>query len=131
MTQSPDLNAVLARIKVVEDQIDALEHELEGLEIARDVLQKLSAPTPTKDDLEPLSPTMTVEELVLGALKRSKNAWVTVPQLQVLIADMAGREVPMGTLSPQVSFMKKHEKVVREGQFVAHPSRASKEKLPF
>ncbi|MCW5681847.1 MAG: hypothetical protein KF794_13705 [Xanthobacteraceae bacterium] len=127
MSTTPDLNAVKARIKEIENQIAALDDELEGLQIAEEVLEKLAASS-TGEATKPLAPTLTVEELVLGSLKHSKLAWLTVTELRKVIQDFSGRDVPMSTLSPQVSSMTKKNQVVRQGAHVALPSRAEKEK---
>ena len=93
MSTTPDLNAVKARIKEIENQIAALDDELEGLQIAEEVLEKLAASS-TGEATKPLAPTLTVEELVLGSLKHSKLAWLTVTELRKGCAEFTGVEEP-------------------------------------
>jgi hypothetical protein len=129
-----DLNAVKARIKEIEELLEGLHEELEELEVAEKALQRLAGHSAKEE--KPLSPKETVETLILETLKRGKVAWMTVPQLQKVIGDLSGRNVPMSTLSPQVSYMTgpKKKLLVREGSHVALASRAEKEKyedLPF
>lgn len=68
---------------------------------------------------------MTIEEIISFVLELNVNPWVTANEIQEQ-AKSFGKEIPMSSLSPTLSNMKKKEMIERDGLKVALAARINK-----
>jgi hypothetical protein len=68
---------------------------------------------------------MTIEEVIAFVLDLNADPWMTANEIQEQ-AKAGGKEIPMSSLSPTLSNMKKKEAIERDGLKVALASRINK-----
>jgi hypothetical protein len=118
------------RIKALRSQIDGEMQRRERLGISRETLIEMGYEAKRHVEIDgrvqsdahnPDAPKTTkqlIEHVAsMGAL------WRTANELQEEMSEIAGREVPMSTVSPSLTEMKKAGRIVRDGMRVALRSR--------
>lgn len=116
-------------------QISAKEERLAALAAARDVLVGLGYEEESRSPAvaSPAIPSysnMKTKDLILEALSKGR-LWQTANEVQDTISEWAGRQIPMSTVSPYLSEMKRDGAVARKGMSVAATLRVEIEEPSF
>lgn len=128
------------RRKAIRDQIVKLEQEDHDLEIADRALQRLASQPPqflegsyrmatgvaTVAGPSATRP-VTIKEMIVSYLEKTSSLWRTANDIQDNVSDMRGSPVPMSSISPTLSDMKKAGTIVRDGMKVALAERIKRE----
>lgn len=126
---------VRKQIEALRSRISSQEKRLAALSSAREVLVGLGYGELVRDDADDLPnaskfTSMKTKDLIVEALSKGQ-LWRTANDVQEVISEWAGRQIPMSTVSPYLSEMKKDGSVVRKGMSVAAALRVEKEEPSF
>jgi hypothetical protein len=132
-------NRIRARIVEIEAILasrDKLRDELEELRVAERVILRLG--TENEDDgsggrVQPRTKSpgsMTTKDHILAVLLEAEEVWITTLDVQSRTSKLVGRDVPIGTIAPTLSELRKLELIVRDGPKVAHADRLKKNETP-
>ncbi len=134
-----DLDKIKARRSELAAQLRAIEQEERELQIAEKVLLRLARIPAISPNIgsgiwrekldrnnasDATQRAATTPNLVLQSLTQSAVVWLTSNEVQADVTRMKGAEVPMSTISPTLSNLKKDGIIVRDGNKVALRERA-------
>jgi hypothetical protein len=136
MARMSDLAKIKDRRAELAGQRKAIEDEERELEIAEKVLVRLGRALPTSINASAplMTPAVTslsrdltrasVSDVLMHILSTSATVWHTSSELQIEASRLKGKDVPMTTISPTLTALKKQNMVVRDGNKVAFAERA-------
>lgn len=120
-----------AELAKMREAIDAEERELS---IAERVLVRLHrhapAPLPAVPTIEQAASKLqnrstSTESLIERALRECATVWYTSAEVRVDVSRLKGKDVPMTTIGPTLTAMKRNGTIVRDGNKVALAERAT------
>lgn len=135
--------AIRERRASLNKQIADAKAQLADLDIAERILERfgqaIGEPRPNARDMNDFlhdmgldeaasvstapNTSMTTKALFKSVLRQSSDVWMTANEIQERASAIKGQEVPMATVSPTLSNMKKAGVIVRDGMKVALASR--------
>lgn len=74
--------------------------------------------------------TLTTKDLILRVMGEVADPWTNANDIQTRVSEIKGREVPMSTISPTLSDLKKDELIVRDGMKIALADRVKENEPP-
>lgn len=125
-------NRIRARIQEIEATLASLaklEAELSELRIAEKVIARLgpdedtAASAPVRLIEGQKSSSLTTKEAVLIVLEQAAEIWLTTQQVRERASEFQGRDIPLGTIAPNLSDLKNEGRIQRDGARVAHVER--------
>lgn len=113
------------RIKALRNQIDGEMQKRERLGISRETLIEMGyvSKRHVENDARDQSGAPKTTKQLIEHVASMGPLWRTANELQEEMSEIAGREVPMSTVSPSLTEMKKVGRIVRDGMRVALRSR--------
>ncbi len=140
MIKNPDLTDVKRRRAQIVKQRAALIEEDEELEIAERVLSRLvqvGEPRQREHEIKfEVAPVFamrskpTMKEMITKALRESDRLWISANDVQRAVSLTKGTDVPMPSISPILSVMKKEGTIRRDGLKIALASRVKNNETP-
>jgi hypothetical protein len=146
MEPNQAMNAILSRRKAIREEIARLESEDAELQIAERVIERLgrsidegvasetaasSAGDHPSSEARSRRPRPPLKEMIIEYLTRTPELWRTANDIQFNVSDMKGADVPMSSISPTLSDLKKSGHIVRNGMQVALAVRVQREQPDF
>jgi hypothetical protein len=145
MEQVLSISGIRARRDELNESILKIQRELEDLTAAERLVLKFgstessdrisvhrleahgsatSPPAATHPTLQVVTPLtnqkpMNLSGLVHAVLKQSASLWLTTEEVRIRASDIKGENVPLGSIAPTLSILKKAGDVVRDGPKVA------------
>lgn len=117
------LSRILTRLAEIQRLQSDLESERSELLVAKKVIERLGDDAPTIMRLS-ASANRTNRDFILEALAEA-GRWLTANEIQELASAIKGSEIPMTSISPGLTELKREGVIARSGFKVALASRAA------
>lgn len=136
-----ELRQIEARAKLlreIESELVATEKKWEAYR--QGMVQKLASESPMAPSAPPSliggyrrqpRKNLTKKQMIVEAMNPPTPLWQTANEVQALVSQMSGKEVPMSSISPALSELKNAGTVVRQGMVVALALRVESEEPGF
>lgn len=72
----------------------------------------------------------STKDLLISVMRQTPNVWTTANEVQARVSERKGVDVPMSTISPYLSELKRDEIIVRNGMKVALKARLNENEPP-
>ena len=147
MTQDGPLESIRRRRREISQEIKRLKSEDNELETAERVILRLTSHAGDVPrtrlgqvfaragealvETEQSAKVLTTRQAILEYLYRTPDLWRTANHVRENVSGMKGAEVPMSTISPTLSELKKEGYIVRDGLKVALWERVAREQPDF
>lgn len=134
-SQNPTLEQVRARRKAIAEEdakLESIERNLLAIAEAWESLyhrkkETVALPlqngpvTRTSEGLTASAPSrrLTKREMIIEALNAPRDLWQQASDIQAYVSSLSGTNVPMSSISPELTGMKNNGTIVRKEKFVA------------
>lgn len=138
--QNPTLEQVRARRKAIAEedaQLEIIEHNILAISAAWRSLyhsqsespitfptslaspSRIGAITPIRTNIPVPKKRLTKREMIIEALNAPRDLWQLASSVQAYVSSLSSKEVPMSSISPELTAMKNNGTIVRNDKFVA------------
>ena len=130
-----DAQAQIADLEVAERIVRRFGHSSDGqrpsdLEIGNLLADVEQVPNAAVSSATTNGSSLTIRALLAAVLRQSESPWMASKELQARATALKGQEVPMSSVAPTLSVMKKSGLIARDGFRVALVERLKETGMP-